>query len=217
MTGTSIATAATSAAAALVWAWRPDLDAGEVADTLHASGAVLDRTADIDLVADVPQRRLDTCAALTRACVGGECVAPACAGRPDDARPDLAALLELAHGDADLVEDDPQPLTPGEDVYDAPYALPQPGVSQCPFCGLQNGLLYGTLVSYDDAVLVGVELHIQDGLGGVTIALPPLPEGVAFKIDTGYFGEVKGAWLTGQLQLDGKTIDGASEIAVIEE
>lgn len=218
MTGTSISTAAATAAAALVWAWRPDLDAADVADTLYLAGAPLDRDADIDLDGAPPQRRLDTCAALTRACSDGFCPAPApaCTGRPADARPDTVALLAHLHGDPDLVDGDPAPLAPAPDIYDAPYALPQPGMTQCPYCGLQSGLLYGTLEAPNGATFAGAQLHIDDGLDGVTVDLPPLAQGVPFKIDTGHDGEVKGAWLTGQLFIDGKAVDTASEIVIVD-
>lgn len=218
LSGTSLAAAATSAAAALVWAWRPDFDAAQVMETLYAAAAPIDGFAEVDLNGAVPRRRLDTCAALTLACVGGICAAPppACPGRPEDARADAAALLGLMHSAAVDIVGPAAMLGLGVDVNDAPYAVPQPTVTQCPFCGISGGLLYGTLVSTPGAVLVGAVLHIDDGIAGVSIPLPNLPEATPFKLPIGYNGEIKGAWLEGQLFINGKFVETASEIVVVD-
>ncbi len=218
LSGTSLAAAAASGAAALVWAWRPELDAAAVMALLYASGAPVEGLADIDLHGPMPRRRLDVCASLDLACAEGDCVVPppACLGRPADARADHAALLQALHGDGALVEGEAQVAAESLDVADAPYATPQPSVPQCPYCGIGGGFFYGELTELPDGVLTQTTLHIHDGLDGVQIPLPDLPPGVSFKVDIGYDDEVKAAWLSGQVWADGKLVQTASEIAVGE-
>ncbi len=71
LTGTSVGTAATSAAAALVWGYRPNLSPAQVMHWVYTGGAPLPgQVADFSLDGTTPSppHRVDACAALPAAC-----------------------------------------------------------------------------------------------------------------------------------------------------
>ena len=97
-TGTSVAAAVTSAAAAVVWSYRPELSADEVMQVVYDGGAALDRPAEV-CVGQTPcernARRVSMCGAFSEACAEGKggCPEelPACERRPGGRvlRPDV--------------------------------------------------------------------------------------------------------------------------------
>lgn len=104
-TGTSVAAAVTSAAAAVVWSYRPGLTADEVMDVVYSGGVDLGRSADVCVGGGVCGRtahRVSMCGALREACGAGlgSCPAtlPACvpssAGRV--AHPRAVSLASLS-------------------------------------------------------------------------------------------------------------------------
>ena len=104
-TGTSVAAAVTSAAAAVVWSYRPGLTADEVMDAVYAGGVDLGRSADVCLGGAACGRtahRVSMCGALREACGTGRgsCPAslPACAPRPSGhpAHPQTVSLASLS-------------------------------------------------------------------------------------------------------------------------
>ena len=100
-TGTSVAAAVTSAAAAVIWSYRPDLSANEVMDMVYEGGADVGRSADVCYgggACDRTARRVSICGALKQACASGAggcpSMLPACEQRPggQSARPKLSGL-----------------------------------------------------------------------------------------------------------------------------
>ncbi len=98
MTGTSVATAVASTAAAVAWAYAPELDSKQIVEMVYTSGPLLDRLSDSGMCIGserCPVRRVSICGALERACAdpaGGRrarCTPITCADRPAgvDARP----------------------------------------------------------------------------------------------------------------------------------
>lgn len=76
MTGTSLAAASASGAAALLWSYQPTLPANRVMQLLYAFGANTTAVSDVGLGgATFPIHRLDTCASLVAACAipGAQC------------------------------------------------------------------------------------------------------------------------------------------------
>jgi len=71
LAGTSVATAVTSAAASVVWAYRPDLDAAGVVDVLYRHGRATGQQADYCLQPPCGlSRMVSICDALRAACEG---------------------------------------------------------------------------------------------------------------------------------------------------
>jgi len=101
LSGTSVGTAATTAAAALVWSYRPSLSPSAVMDWVYAGGQPLSDPISTDIALPgsnpLPPRRVDACAALAAACndPGASCppVHPTCVTSPAPQRSDLTAAL----------------------------------------------------------------------------------------------------------------------------
>lgn len=68
LTGSSIAAAVASGAAALIWSYRPELEADEIVEQLYVSGWDSEVPADFGLGAPGTIHELSVCAALARAC-----------------------------------------------------------------------------------------------------------------------------------------------------
>jgi subtilisin family serine protease len=90
LTGTSVSTAAVSAVAAVLWAYRPELPAWNMMQGVYASGVSLDpdvRTQNLVRAEycvgntgcnTMPIRRVSVCGALNAACASGRCDAYVC-------------------------------------------------------------------------------------------------------------------------------------------
>jgi len=102
-TGTSVASAVTSAAAAVVWSYRPALSAAEVMEQVFAGGADLGRPVDVCAGRRCGRtaHRVSLCGALQAACRSGAGGCPAsgfaCTRRPAgrDAHPQRVSLASL--------------------------------------------------------------------------------------------------------------------------
>jgi hypothetical protein len=68
LSGSSVAAAVASGAAALIWSYRPDLRPDELVELLHQTGWNSGEAADFGLTGPADIRRLSICAALERAC-----------------------------------------------------------------------------------------------------------------------------------------------------
>ncbi|MEM7677675.1 MAG: S8 family serine peptidase [Myxococcota bacterium] len=103
-TGTSVASAVTAAAAAIVWSYRPELSADEVFDVVYEGGADIGRPVELCVGGCEAQtaRRVSICGAVMQACSGQEGVCPAelpaCERMPGgrEVRPDPQALVPAA-------------------------------------------------------------------------------------------------------------------------
>lgn len=152
LTGTSMAAAAASGTAALVWGLRPDLAPADVMELVYSSGTELERDAAFGLV-DPPlvQRRLSVCGAVRAACAKGEALCPPsidalvpCPERPagNDPGPDWDVVLDLVYPAGDPITTvETEPFQPEANLADEcvqPYAIPQPGTTTCPECGVDS-------------------------------------------------------------------------------
>ena len=191
LTGTSVATAVTSAAAALVWSHRPNLPAAGVIGWVYAGGEPLvDVTTDFGLAGDLmPPRRVDACAALLAACAAPGATCPAlplsCLVADPPAKGDLAIeldevlpdeVLELSLPDVDQCVDacgatvDVR-VRAGESASCDAFAVdpaeamvnPTPDSIGCPTCTIKNGMLMlSTHSSFDGVGIVNVTVKLQD-------------------------------------------------------
>jgi hypothetical protein len=183
LTGTSMAAAATSGTAALVWGLRPDLAPADVMEIVYASGERLGRFATFGLFAPTAeQRRLSVCRAVRAACKGGGGLCPPsidalvpCPARPAgmDPGPDWDVVLDLMYPVGDPItvvetENYQGPATGMADETVQPYAVPQPGTTGCPTCGVDSqGLFKGQLVlkSGYQWIKANVVFYGKDGNG----------------------------------------------------
>jgi hypothetical protein len=214
LSGTSMAAAAASGTAALVWSLRPGLSADQVMEAVYLAGEPLGQPADFGLPGPPQgQRRLSVARAFALACpeaaAGGAC--PPAASRPalpaprpagaDATAPfdDLVAALFAGaeEGQADPGAADP-PAAPTQSFE--PFTVPQPGSPNCPICGFIDTSLY---VKLDDA-LAGYALGTpivhtwRFDSTWVDIKLTPLQVGTSFlfNLSTPLGGKSpKAAWL----------------------
>ncbi len=194
--GTSLGAAVASAAAAVAWAYRPELGADGVMQLVYEAGAPLSGADDAALSAEaclgapcgaLPVRRASVCAAARSAlCAGpGPCdAAPACEATPGagrlaavDTSPFGALTIEAqraigcADGDCSL-----QGLAPPEESL---WVAPQPAGGGCDTCAIDPAA-NALLVSVDPAqrtCLLSLELALVTTSGVVRYSVPrPNPD-----------------------------------------
>ena len=171
-TGTSVAAAVTSAIAAVVWSYRPDLSAEQVMEMVYEGGADIGRPATFCLDGSDcgAARRVSMCGAVQEACETGlgSCPAsvPACARLPGGrvARPEPVALPAapvvsaqaivpqthvgwpcngLLYADPDFVTENPCPASQFQGPSAVAAVAPQPSAPPiCPHCLLDESELY---------------------------------------------------------------------------
>ncbi len=189
-TGSSMGAAAVSGIAALVWSVRPDLQAHEVMDIVHASGEPLGPNAKFGLgPVRQPRVRVSACHAVELACANGcslgEDNTPVCGERRprrQDASPDwenIAAGMQAFWGNPAAIPAPPPPAAPvvAEEVHTEPWATPQPGVHGCPLCGIIGTTLTGQIVppkgiSQFGSAKIHVDLKNKNGCGDFTVDAP---------------------------------------------
>lgn len=155
LTGSSVATAVTAAAAASVWQVRPELNAQEVVQVLWSSGTPPTGPAPdggwvsaFGLAPGTPVRQVSVCRAVAQACeeIGADC-APECpALRPWDGKPDPDANEVIPADTLDLLPD----CGSGPCAHDAwvnsflvPAAVvPTPSTDGCTECWLNAAGLH---------------------------------------------------------------------------
>ncbi|HEX2643800.1 MAG TPA: S8 family serine peptidase [Thermoanaerobaculia bacterium] len=141
LTGTSVASAVTSTAAALIWQYRPELQPAEVMKLLDASGRQLPRPADF--ATKNPVRRIALCSALAQA------AQPLGLSPADFGCLSTSSLQPQATLWAQLSTLQPGLVLPGlpEDKIGLPSKLPsfdqieigpQPGENPCPNCAVMG-------------------------------------------------------------------------------
>lgn len=169
LTGTSMAAAVTSSAAAVVWGYRPELAAADVMELIYQSGVQIGRAGPIPAdfclggaACAQPIRRVSVCRALKLACAGGLCSGPVSGclndlGAHEGKNPAwdasmLGQAMEAvgATGDPGLVT--PASLCPGPGCAPdlsfpnngaKPFVGPQPGWPGCDYCSFDDGSGYG--------------------------------------------------------------------------
>ncbi|MCA9544074.1 MAG: S8 family serine peptidase, partial [Myxococcales bacterium] len=233
LSGTSMSAAAVSGAAALLWSLRPGATGDMVMEALYQTGEALGRDAEFALPGEIqPQRRLAVARAFDLACPQNVAVGACPQG---DARPALPAprgagldagvpfgdLVALLYEDVVLgaVAPGPPPPLEGGSAYLEPYVVPQPGTPNCIVCGIYENQLYGSLDPNLAGSYVGSPVleFKNDQSQYVQIALNPLPEKDAFKVDL--TSELKNdtlvsAWLIIPAQLNGQTVYTRSELDI---
>jgi hypothetical protein len=232
MSGSSMAAAAVSGAAALIWGMRPDTAPDQIMETLYQAGEPLGAPAQVGFGPLAEQRRLSIARAFALACPagfeGGRC--PPEASRPrlpgprpygEDARVDFQAVARtrfphpIAVDPHDAVVE--QPLAPS--LYFNPWSVPQPATPNCPVCGVTDARIIGMLSRAVREQVIGLPVLIYEDERGEqnTITLDPLPANAPFVVDLG--PKLDGvtprrARLEVRTDLGGKTVLTSSEIAV---
>lgn len=94
LSGTSVSAAVTSATAALLWSFRPELRPDEVMQLIYDAGWATGDVADFALTGSPDVRRVSVCAALDDACTGesGQCPTPGCSATAPAADGNLASF-----------------------------------------------------------------------------------------------------------------------------
>jgi subtilisin family serine protease len=109
LSGSSVAAAVATGAAALAWSYRPELDPGALAELLYDSGASTAEQSEFGLLGGASIRRLSVCKALARACadhLGAECPlleCPELAATQDDRELVRTAIAERRAASPDSV------------------------------------------------------------------------------------------------------------------
>jgi hypothetical protein len=200
-TGSSMAAAAVSGIAALVWSVRPDLQRHEVMDIIYASGEPIGGRARFGLRGDrQPRVRVSACHAVELACAPGCQLAPervpVCEPRRPrrgDARPRWAELVDVleafwSQGAGLPLQPEPPAAPPGPvsvPVSLEPWATPQPGIITCPTCGISSNRLVGKVYSPSGVSIWATGKILVDfaGCADKTLLAPPsVLTGQAFKI-----------------------------------
>ncbi|MCB9647466.1 MAG: S8 family serine peptidase [Deltaproteobacteria bacterium] len=186
--GSSMSAAATSAAAAAVWAYRPSLNAHEIMRVVFDSAVPLSGDSEVCLggppCAD-GVRRVSVCRAVAAACLAsGACIAPVCGPlnpgrnlRPtglDTSQPVAtpytftgtvahlppAPCQSLVFGTDPTVLVNPCPERQYLSRYAVPYAVPQPPEVGCPNCMVKAGTLYIGISNDVDGVFTDPVLRV---------------------------------------------------------
>lgn len=193
MTGTSVATAAVSGAAAMVWSYRPNLAANQVMQVLYGLGVGTAATADFGLSGGgAPVRRLDLCNAVKAVCFNpAHCSgvpALTCGGpiphpvddlfatvdslSPTRDVPKFAAVQAACNNacglDAPLRVQDGLGQTCGGIERDPTLFLtrPQPPEPGCPDCTLADDFAALTVSDAQQSAVVGVTVDVLDEVTG---------------------------------------------------
>lgn len=180
MTGTSIAAAAYSAAAHLVWSANPGLRPDEVIGLLYDSGYSLGEPAVVGGFVGTDMRRLSICSALAASDAGQQLNCAATAPDPNGNLDGFVAATLTAIADASeagtLWTADPQQSPLAQlclDNQPTPFVLPQPKKPICAVCSVDvppnvipnDDTLYMSIAQMDWAVDLTVDhayLHVTD-------------------------------------------------------
>lgn len=227
--GTSLAAAGVSGAAALVWAMAPSLDGDEVMQVLYDTGIHFPKLPGVAYAPGQNQTRVDICEAVSAVCAGSSCP-QVCAPRPyqSDGRPGYAALLELERPGTTTRPPDVAPITfypsvpAQDDIYISPNAGPQPGGDACPLCGLTANFLVGQISLPADADLVEVFMRTEPcgegcapDIGGFKVDLPSAVD--PFKVDVSAFVDTQTldkAMLEITTETDGELVVRSAELFI---
>ncbi len=184
LSGTSVSAAVTSATAALLWSYRPELRPDEIMQLIYASGWATGTYADIALMGSPAVRRLSVCAALDDACTGqsGDCPALQCsasAAAVDGNLSGFTAAVAAVIGDpstnVETFEYEGTGQSPTCDDEDGANDLlsPQPNVPACSRCVAEKAP--GNIASDDKlrmtidpsyaGMIVGVKLLVLNAAG----------------------------------------------------
>ena len=214
MTGTSMAAAAASGAAALIWGLDPQRSADDVMALLYASGEPLGRPAEFGLAGE--QRRLSVGRALGQLCAEvPDClpaasapVLPPARAAGIDAQAPIDVVLGALLAEAEVMEPVPEAAPPeGESAFVSPWVGPQPGVPNCPVCGVLESTLVGRLTPPLHGAFGKLRVVWFDARGRHVTGVRGLPVDAPFAVDLGEVdGPLLGAWLEAPIEVFGKTL-----------
>lgn len=177
LTGSSVATAVVSGAAALVWSYRPELTPDEVVNILYTTGWNTGDWADFDLSGSGPAiRRVSVCAALDAACNGMpaiQCPDLGCTAKAPASDGNLSSFFSAV---ADVMADpttvikqfpaEPAATPVCEDRPMTELADPQPEYPICSRCNMY--VPSGTSPS-DDVVYMSIDPIYKGQVTAVTL------------------------------------------------
>ena len=228
MSGTSMAAAAASGVAGMVWSLRPNLKPWQVMQRVRSGAEPLGVSADFAYAGNPQRRRLSASGAFAAACPDGVVVGrcPTGGARPAlaDPRPagvaevpDYAAIAALLYDEAIDVEADPGAPDPPaiEGAYGSPWVVPQPGTPTCPICGFVGDLLVGELAA--DPAPWPAQVYAKTASDTFIVKLGLLEYGVPFKIDLAGslpIDELKSAWLLVPTTSQGAIVYTSSELFI---
>lgn len=184
--GSSVAAAVATSAAAMAWTYQPWLNAEQVMDLVHGRAVSL---GSVNCVVGVgcfyPPRRVSVCRTVEAACAGGVCTAPVCAPSPAfrDARahgfstagvpappsytmtsltrvtPGLPCTRDIVGATA-ATTTFPCPSSQLYSAYASPFSGPQPGPRYCPSCSMINSDIH-----------IGIDAAITDHLSNPVLVV----------------------------------------------
>ncbi len=184
LVGSSVSAAVTSAVAAVVWAFQPTWEAGQVSGVVYAGGRLVGSSADAcpAFFENCETRRVSVCGALLAAGASLRCRVPVPVGGSSPSLPSETAALTTAFAvepsSCQLVSAslNPRYLQPAPQI--SPWTFPMPISATCPTCvvsssfgvapgelllpDLGRGLLDPMLlVRLDDDSLLAIQLGLE--------------------------------------------------------
>jgi hypothetical protein len=181
LSGTSVSAAVTSATAALLWSFRPELRPDEVMQLIYSSGWATGQVADFALTGSPSVHRVSVCAALDDACTGqsGNCPTPGCSATAPATDGNLSgfqAALEAVLADPGTNVESFQVETSAEyPTCEPPVAMgstdlssPQPDVPLCSRCNLTKA---GGFLPNDDELSMTIDAAYAGQILGLKLVL----------------------------------------------
>jgi subtilisin family serine protease len=167
LSGTSVSAAVTSATAALLWSYRPELRPDQVMTLIYGAGWATGEVSDFALRGSPDVHRVSVCAALDDACAGqpSQCPKPGCsatAPAPDGNLSSFGAAVDAVLADPQTniesfeLETAAQYPTcePPTEVGSTDLASPQPEIPLCSRCSLGKA---GGFLPNDDELSMTID------------------------------------------------------------
>jgi hypothetical protein len=167
LSGTSVSAAVTSATAALLWSYRPELRPDQVMQLIYDSGWATGEVADFALTGSPSVRRVSVCAALDDACTGqsSQCPTPGCSATAPAIDGNLSgfdAAVQAVLADPSTSVESFQVVTaaqfptcePPTQMGSTDLASPQPDVPMCSRCNLGKS---GGFLPNDDELSMTID------------------------------------------------------------
>ncbi len=180
LTGSSVASAVASGAAALLWSYRHDLTPDEVVERLYSAGWDTGDQADFELAGGSSSiNRISVCGALTAACIGmpgAECPELQCEVEPPAQDGNLGDFFSAVH---QVISDPSTSVTtyasglPGDVPSCDPFqwtelADPQPELPVCSRCSAE--IAAGNYLD-DDVVNISIEPSYKGSVTSATLVV----------------------------------------------
>jgi hypothetical protein len=181
LSGTSVSAAVTSATAALLWSYRPELRPDQVMQLIYSSGWATGDVADFALTGSPDVHRVSVCAALDDACTGqpGTCPKPGCSATAPAFDGNLSGFetaIEAVLADPQTNVESFQVVTAAEfptcepptEMGSTDLSSPQPDVPLCSRCNLGKG---GGILANDDPLSMTIDPSYAGQILGLKLVL----------------------------------------------